>query len=147
MEHLLQKSKCSIFRNIFKYMIFQRQHKALLWSQRLIIILLGIQIVWCHLTLCPLGKFSRLFVSAVFFSKSTFSKNSFRNMIECQTIWIQNRPDILSGLIWYQTICKTFQQTTLGDKDLQTHSFITVTWKIVTCHGSMFLNLLFYIFQ
>ena len=30
MEHLLQKSKCSIFQNIFKYMIFQ---KALLWSK------------------------------------------------------------------------------------------------------------------
>ena len=28
MEHLLQKSKCSIFHNIFKYMIFQRRHKA-----------------------------------------------------------------------------------------------------------------------
>ena len=25
MEHLLQKSKCSIFQNIFKYMIFQRR--------------------------------------------------------------------------------------------------------------------------
>ena len=32
MEHLLQKSKYSIFHNIFKTMIFQRQHKALLWS-------------------------------------------------------------------------------------------------------------------
>ena len=32
MEHLLQKSKCSIFHNIFKYMIFQR---ALLWSKGL----------------------------------------------------------------------------------------------------------------
>ena len=26
MEHLLQKSKCSIFHNIFKYMIFQRHY-------------------------------------------------------------------------------------------------------------------------
>ena len=33
MEHLLQKSKCSIFHNIFKYMIFQRHYKALLWSK------------------------------------------------------------------------------------------------------------------
>ena len=30
---------------------------------------------------------------------------------------------------------------------MQTHSFITVTWKIVICHGSMFLNSLFYIFS
>ena len=26
MEHLLQKGKCSIFHNIFKYMIFQRRY-------------------------------------------------------------------------------------------------------------------------
>ena len=32
MEHLLKKSKCSIFHNIFKYGIFQ---KALLWSKGL----------------------------------------------------------------------------------------------------------------
>ena len=30
MEHLLQKSKCSIFHNIFRYMVFQRHQKALL---------------------------------------------------------------------------------------------------------------------
>ena len=35
MEHLLQKSKCFIFHNIFKYMIFQRRQKALLWSKGL----------------------------------------------------------------------------------------------------------------
>ena len=28
-------SKCSIFYNIFKYMIFQRRQKGLLWSKRL----------------------------------------------------------------------------------------------------------------
>ena len=36
MEHLFQKSKCSIFHNIFKYMIFQRLQKALIWSKGLI---------------------------------------------------------------------------------------------------------------
>ena len=35
MEHLLQKSKYSIFHNIFKYMIFQRRQEALLWSKGL----------------------------------------------------------------------------------------------------------------
>ena len=35
MEHLLKKSKCSIFHNIFKNMIFQRRQKALLWSKGL----------------------------------------------------------------------------------------------------------------
>ena len=34
MEHLLQKSKCSIFHNILKY-IFGRLQKALLWRKGL----------------------------------------------------------------------------------------------------------------
>ena len=35
MEHLLFWSKCSIFHNIFKYMIFQKLQKALIWSKGL----------------------------------------------------------------------------------------------------------------
>ena len=35
MEHLLQKGKCSIFHNIFKYVIFQRRQKSFLWSKAL----------------------------------------------------------------------------------------------------------------
>ena len=35
MELLLQKNKCSIFHNIFEYMIFQRRQKKLLWSKGL----------------------------------------------------------------------------------------------------------------
>ena len=31
---------------------------------------------------------------------------------ECQTVWIQIRPDILSGLIWVLTVFKSYQQTT-----------------------------------
>ena len=38
---------------------------------------------------------------------------------ECQTVWIQIRPDILSGLIWVQTVCKGYQQTTLVGKVLR----------------------------
>ena len=30
----------------------------------------------------------------------------------CQIIWIQIKPDILSGLIWVQTVCKGYQQKT-----------------------------------
>ena len=29
-----------------------------------------------------------------------------------QTVWFQIRPDILSGLIWVQTVCKGYQQMT-----------------------------------
>ena len=33
MEHLLQRSKCSIFHDIFKYIVFQMHQKALLWRK------------------------------------------------------------------------------------------------------------------
>ena len=32
---------------------------------------------------------------------------------ECQTVWIQIRPDIMLGLIWVQTVCKDYQDTLL----------------------------------
>ena len=42
----------------------------------------------------------------------------------CQKMWIQIRPDILSGLIWVQTVCKGYQQTTLvGIEFLTVKSF------------------------
>ena len=37
---------------------------------------------------------------------------------ECQTVWIQIRTDILSGLILVQTVCKDCQLTTLVGKEL-----------------------------
>ena len=41
---------------------------------------------------------------------------------ECQTVWIQIRgdkkPDILSGHIWEQTVCMSYQQKTLVGKEL-----------------------------
>ena len=56
-----------------------------------------------------------LFLHANLFSKLSFSKISF---IQCQTVWIQIRPDILSGLIWVQTVCKSCHQKTLAGKEL-----------------------------
>ena len=39
------------------------------------------------------------------------------------SVWIQVRPDILLGLIWFQTVCKGYQQTTLvGGKELNSFS-------------------------
>ena len=35
MEHLLHRSKRSIFNNILKYVVFQRHQKALFWSKGL----------------------------------------------------------------------------------------------------------------
>ena len=37
------------------------------------------------------------------------------NIID-QTVRIQTRPDILSGLIWFQTVCKSYQHKTVADK-------------------------------
>ena len=37
---------------------------------------------------------------------------------ECQTVWIQIRPNVLSGLIWVQAVCKSYQQTTLVVEEL-----------------------------
>ena len=36
----------------------------------------------------------------------------------CQTVWIQARPNKMSGLIWVQTVYKAYHQTTLVGKDL-----------------------------
>ena len=58
---------------------------------------------------CLLGNFSYLCCLLIIFSKSAFSKNTTRAL----TVWIRT-----SGLIWVQTVCKSFQQRTLGDKEL-----------------------------
>ena len=58
-----------------------------------------ILIIYC-LTLCPLGNFSCFFVVCWFFSKSTFSKNSFRNTyrvsnrLDPDQAWHYVRPDL-----------------------------------------------------
>ena len=67
---------------------------------------------------CMLGNFqASVVVCYFFFSKSTFSEISFRNTFRVSTVWIQIKPDVLSGLIWTQTICKFYQQTTLEDEE------------------------------
>ena len=37
---------------------------------------------------------------------------------ERQTVWMQIRPNIKSGLIWVQTVCKHYQQTIRVGKEL-----------------------------
>ena len=40
--------------------------------------------------------------------------NFFRKILsDCQTVWIQIRSNLLSGMVWIQTVCKGYQQTTL----------------------------------
>ena len=66
------------------------------------------------LTHCMLGNFACFFVVyGLFFFKLTFSKKNLAGIpSECQTVWIQISPNVLLGLIWVQTVCKGYEQTT-----------------------------------
>ena len=56
------------------------------------------------------------FSSADFFNINFFKKLFQENHLSVKQRWIQIRPDVLLGLIWVQIVCKSYQQTTLGDK-------------------------------
>ena len=57
----------------------------------------------------------------IFFQNQLFRKILSGIPLACQTVWIQIRPDILFGLIWVQTVCKSYQQTTLIGKEFRHH--------------------------
>ena len=52
----------------------------------------------------PWVIFHAFLLSAVFIQNQFFRKILSVIPSECQTVWIQIRPDILSGLIWVQTV-------------------------------------------
>ena len=49
-----------------------------------------------------------------FFQNQRFRKILSGILSKCQTVWITIRPHVLPGLIWFQTVCKKCQQTTIG---------------------------------
>ena len=49
---------------------------------------------------------------------------------ECQTFWTLIRPDDLLGLIWVQTVCQGYQQTTLVDKEFNIFIIAEITLKL-----------------
>ena len=57
---------------------------------------------------CMLGNF----FTCRFFQNQLFPKILVRTLLECQTVWIQIRTNILSVLIWIQTVCKGYKQMT-----------------------------------
>ena len=57
------------------------------------------------LTLYMLSYFHVLTFFIFFFQK-------FLSLSMCQTVWIQIRTDFVSVLIWVQTVCKEYKQTT-----------------------------------
>ena len=71
-----------------------------------------------NLTLCLLGNFSMLFCRLLFFQIQLFRKILSGIPSECQTVWIQIRPNLLLGLIWVQTVCESYQQTTPVGEEL-----------------------------
>ena len=86
-----------------------------------------------HLTLCLLCIiFHAFFSSAEFFQNQLFRKILSGLSSECQTVWIQIRPDKMSGLIWVQTVCKYYQQTTKVGKEFKPSHIIKVL--ISLCH-------------
>ena len=71
-----------------------------------------------------------------------FFEKFFQEYHQCQIVWIQIRPDVLSGLIWVQNVCKGYLQRTLGDKGLTVFLLLIpllhgAMGLFVTCHGGI----------
>ena len=67
-----------------------------------------------QITLCMLGNFPCFccHLLTFFHNQQLIQKSLSGTLSVCQTVWIQIRPNILSVLIWVQTVCKDYQQTT-----------------------------------
>ena len=66
------------------------------------------------LTFCMLGNFSCFYYQLLNFFQNDFPlfKKFFQEQYQSQTVWIQIRTDILSVLIWVQTVCIGYQHMT-----------------------------------
>ena len=84
-----------------------------------------------QLTLCLFGNFACFFVVRCFFQKSTFSKNSFKITIRMSNSLDPDQARHFVGLIWGQTVCKGYQQTTLVGKELYLKSLPELTLVIL----------------
>ena len=78
----------------------------------------------------PPGKFFLLFVVCIFFQNQPFRKilSGIHVPSVCRADLIQTRPDVLSDLIWVQTVCKGYQQTKLVGNELNgpTHEIMVL---------------------
>ena len=72
----------------------------------------GIRVPWTHF---------------YFFSKSMFSKNSFRKAIRVSNSLDPDQTNILSCIIWIQTVFKRFQQTTLVSRPQQSAKSLLIS--------------------
>ena len=69
-------------------------------------------------SLPPVKLFMLLCHLLIFFKIDIYEKKNSRVPSECKTIWIQIWLDVLSVLILVQSVCKSYQQTILGGKEL-----------------------------
>ena len=70
-------------------------------------------IIWCFCFFCMLGNFLSFCCRLqTYFQNKLFQKILSGALSGWQTVLIQIRTDILSVLIWVQTVCKGYQQTT-----------------------------------
>ena len=72
----------------------------------------GIRVPWTHF---------------YFFSKSMFSKNSFRKAIRVSNSLDPDQTNILSCIIWIQTVFNSFQQTTLVSRPQQSAKSLLIS--------------------
>ena len=63
----------------------------------------------------------------IFLEINIFEKKNPKCHQSVKHFWIQIRPDVLSGLIWIQTVCKGYQQTTVLGKEIIVKCFIVNT--------------------
>ena len=98
------------------------------------------------LTLCLLGNLHAFLSSADFLKINFFEKNISGIPSECQTVWIEIRPNILYGLIWFQTVCKGNQQTTHKQRvnEASTATETSLNIKILYVISSAFVRCSFY---
>ena len=71
--------------------------------------------------------------SADFFKINLFKKFFQEIRSECQTVWIWVRRDVLLGLILVQTVCQSYQQTTLLNEKLKSDHTYNIVYAISTC--------------
>ena len=77
-----------------------------------------LDLFWC----LDFKLFACLVIFHFLWSADTFVFSKDYNLIELyegvKTLWIQFRPDSLSGQNWTQTVCKDYQLMTLACKEL-----------------------------
>ena len=101
---------------IFEKVRWQKKHERLCSMQRVWAQKSSLSGAITGLTLCPPRNCFPLFVVQIQFQNQLFRKILSGIWSECQIVWIQIRPDKMPGLIWIQTVCKSYQQMTLEDK-------------------------------